>query len=142
MFRPRNIPWIIKKNRRTPTRCSASNSRVSLRNESDDKLKKEKAIEDVKKRIAAASAEKKADNKQIPPRSSIASASPQEASGETNARVLAYYTTIWARIREQWALPRGILPEHNLLAVINIVILRDGTLSGLSFEKRIREQIF
>ncbi len=94
---------------------------------------REKAIEDLKKRMAAS-----------PPAAKTASAQPQPqaqaaARGEGTAmdpQVALYYSRIKARVMGQWALPKGVLREHNnLLAVLNVVILRDGTLARLSFEK-------
>ena len=52
-----------------------------------------------------------------------------------DAKMGAYYARIWALIQRQWALPRGILPDHDLKSVIVIVILKDGTLAGLNIEK-------
>ncbi len=47
----------------------------------------------------------------------------------------AYYALIWSRIKSQWALPRGILQSDNLEAIIDVRILRDGTVNRLGIEK-------
>ncbi len=67
------------------------------------------------------------------PRASSSAATPEQ--GGADAKMNAYYTRIWNRITNQWALPRGILPEHNLEAVLDIVVLRDGTIAKVSLEK-------
>jgi TonB family protein len=86
-----------------------------MRNEKSDI---EKAIENVKKRVAASSN----------------APSPSQGS-EINAGMQAYYARIWSRIKGQWAMAQGVLPNQNLEAVINIVILKDGTLSNLNIER-------
>ena len=53
-----------------------------------------------------------------------------------------YYATIWARIKSQWVLPQGILPRENIEAVIDMKILRNGTVKDLSFEKRSGNRYF
>ena len=56
-------------------------------------------------------------------------------SAEMDAKWRAYYARIWGLIKKQWALPGGIMPDHDTQAVIVIVILRDGTLENLNIEK-------
>ena len=97
------------------------------RNENAGKI--ERAVDDMRKRMASSSSSQK-------PVPQAGQTPAREGSGATSGgRMQMYYTRVWAKIKEQWAMPRGILPEHNLETVISIVILKDGTLSGLSFEK-------
>lgn len=92
----------------------------------------EKAIDNVRKKVSGPA----------PPAANLAaqhtavSAPPKPGgSAEMDAKMGAYYARIWALIQRQWALPRGILPDHDLKSVIVIVILKDGTLAGLNIEK-------
>jgi TonB family protein len=61
--------------------------------------------------------------------------SPGEGGSEGDARVNAYYTEIWRRIKLQWALPGGMMPKNALESVISITILRSGTVTETKFEK-------
>jgi colicin import membrane protein len=54
---------------------------------------------------------------------------------EASAKMNAYYTLIWSRIRGKWVLPQGILPRENIDAVIQARILKNGTVADLNFEK-------
>jgi colicin import membrane protein len=56
-------------------------------------------------------------------------------SEEMTMKMKVYYSIIWSRIRDQWALPEGILAQDNIEAVIAVTILRNGTVVDLNFEK-------
>lgn len=58
------------------------------------------------------------------------------ASAEANDRLADYYTAIWSRIKSQWNLPGGINPRDNIEAVVQLRILRNGAITGISFEKK------
>ncbi|HET6460380.1 MAG TPA: TonB family protein [Syntrophales bacterium] len=60
----------------------------------------------------------------------------QTNSTESNAKMNAYYSLIWSRIRGKWTLPQGILPRENIEAIIQAKILKNGAVVNLSFEKR------
>jgi len=49
---------------------------------------------------------------------------------------------LWSKIKAQWALPEGILPKDNFVAVIAVKILRNGTIADLNFEKRSGNKYF
>lgn len=57
-------------------------------------------------------------------------------------RMNAYYSALWVRIKEQWALPEAILSGGQLEAVVAVTIMRDGSISGLAFEKRSGNRVF
>ncbi|HPL63180.1 MAG TPA: energy transducer TonB [Syntrophales bacterium] len=88
----------------------------------EESRKIERAIEDVRKKLAA----------QPGPVMPSASAGKQPAATPELNR---YYAVIWARIKGQWALPRGVVPAQNLETVITVRILRDGSISSLQYEK-------
>jgi len=58
------------------------------------------------------------------------------SDAELNARMYAYYRVIWARIKKNWTMSPGLLPRENIGAIIHVRVLRNGTVEGVSFEKR------
>lgn len=58
------------------------------------------------------------------------------AGAEANDRLADYYTIIWSRIKSQWNLPGGINPKDNIEAVVQMRIMRNGAITGISFEKK------
>jgi len=70
-------------------------------------------------------------------RRKVASPGQSDRTNDTdyNAKINAYYTVIWSRIRGKWILPQGILPRDNIYAVIQARILKNGTVTELNFEK-------
>jgi TonB family protein len=82
-------------------------------------------------------------------RQKVSSSSPVAIVGqkhpgdsEINRKMSQYYTTIWARIRNQWILPQSIIQKRNIEAVVHARILRNGAVTGLSFEKRSGNRYF
>ena len=55
---------------------------------------------------------------------------------DMNAKINAYYATIWFRIKRGWALPQRILPGDVLETVIDVTILPSGAVTEVNFEKR------
>ena len=114
----------------------------------------EKAMEEIRKRAAAAGPNSKpltkADSnaKAIPDGGAMsdakaATASPPSAGdGDMDAKVRAYYAMIWSRIKSGWSLPAGILPGDALETVIDVTILRSGTVTDVNFEKRSGNRFF
>lgn len=90
----------------------------------DDKAQIQKAIDDIRNKVNAAPA----PQAKAPP-------SPSASGAVSSAQMNAYYALIWSKIKSQWALPRGILQSDNLEAIIDVKILRDGTVSRLDIEK-------
>ncbi|HOF05056.1 MAG TPA: energy transducer TonB [Syntrophales bacterium] len=85
------------------------------------------AVEKLRKRLGEKTPEQTASP-------SVAAATA--TGGEINDRLADYYRVVWSRIKGQWALPGGINPRDNVEAVVNIRILRNGTIAGVTFEKR------
>lgn len=90
----------------------------------EDRSQIQRAIDDVRNRVSA----NPVPQAKAPP-------SPSASSAVSASQMNAYYALIWSRIKSQWALPRGILQSDNLEAVIDVKILRDGTVSRLDVEK-------
>ncbi len=90
-----------------------------------DSTQIQKAIEDVRGKVASAQ-----QSSMVPPAKQEASADPEMAS-----KVSFYRSLIWSRIKSQWALPKGILQKDNLEAIIDVRVMRDGTISRLVVEK-------
>ncbi len=76
----------------------------------------------------------------ITPNAPLSQAKPNEE--ELNAKMKTYYVLLWSRIKGLWTLPRGILPDGNIEAVIHARILRDGTVINVGFEKRSGNRYF
>jgi len=57
-------------------------------------------------------------------------------SAEMTMKMKVYYSIVWSKIKAQWALPEGILPKDNFVAVIGVKVLRNGTVADLDFEKK------
>ncbi|HOD36735.1 MAG TPA: energy transducer TonB [Syntrophales bacterium] len=94
--------------------------------EKEDRGRVDKAIDDIRRRLAAS--EKKGAAGPAGP------AGPS-GQGETNTRLMSYYSSIWSSIKGQWALPQSILSQ-NLEAVIDVKIARSGTLLSAQYEKK------
>jgi colicin import membrane protein len=88
----------------------------------------DRAIEDIRRKVNTGA---------NPP-----SSASQMDNVESNAKMNAYYSLIWSRIRGKWTLPQGILPRENIEAIIQAKILRNGTVVDLSFEKRSGNRYF
>ena len=88
-----------------------------------------KAIEGIKSRVL----------------SSKEGSSPEVASRghvEMNMKMRVYYSLIWSKVRQEWALPEGILHDDNLVAVIGVKILRNGNVDEVGFEERSGNRYF
>ncbi len=87
-----------------------------------------RAIEGIRKKVEAPSGAQTRAN--------------QQGAVETSSAVNAYYQTLWARIRAEWALPRGILPSENLETVIDVTVSRSGVVTAINIEKSSGNQYF
>ncbi|MDI9571194.1 MAG: energy transducer TonB [Pseudomonadota bacterium] len=79
---------------------------------------------------------KKLDEKTPTALGATSPASSAAAGGQIDDRLADYYRVVWSRIKGQWALPGGISPRKDVEAVVNIRILKDGSIVGMTFEKR------
>ena len=108
----------------------------------------EKAMEEIRKRAAAAEPtpklqKKDGSNAKAMPEEKAGPASPQPAGdADMDAKNNAYYAMIWSRIKRGWALPQGILPGDVLETVIDVTILRNGAVTEVNFEKRSGNRFF
>ncbi len=66
----------------------------------------------------------------------------QKRNAEMSMNMRVYYSTVWSMIKGKWALPRGIVPDDNIEAVLSAKILRNGVVADLSFEKRSGNKYF
>jgi TonB family protein len=87
------------------------------------------AVENLRKKLGAKTSSDNAKAESSPAANSAASA-------ETNDRLADYYTVIWSRIKSQWNLPGGINPKDNIEAIVQVRIMRNGAITGISFEKK------
>lgn len=108
----------------------------------------EKAMEEIRKRAAKAGPTPKpqtnvgSDVKAMPEAKAGPTSPPLAGDAEMNAKINAYYATVWSRIKRGWALPQGILPGDVLESVIDVTILRSGAVTEVNFEKRSGNRFF
>ncbi len=67
---------------------------------------------------------------------------PEGAGDQLALARRLYYTEVWAAIKRQWVLPRSLINEKGLEAVVIIVVRRDGKIEKTQFEKRSGNQLF
>ena len=89
----------------------------------------DKAIENIRKKVLSSGKETLRPN-------------TSQGNVELNAQMKVYYAIIWSKIKEQWVLPKGILTDENLEAIIDAKILRNGKLTDWSFEKKSGNKYF
>jgi len=60
-----------------------------------------------------------------------------QGSGETgtSTRMQVYYAVVWSQIKGKWTLPKSILPSNDLVAVVSASVLRNGTITNITFEQ-------
>jgi len=117
--------------------------RVEPRKKTDPDI--EKAMEKIRKELAATSTVDKTKPQKTATASEKPSAAPavsQPGDAESKARMNEYYAAIWSRIRGKWAPPQGILSGELLEAVIDVTILRSGAVAKVDFEKRSGNRYF
>ncbi|HET6491127.1 MAG TPA: TonB family protein [Syntrophales bacterium] len=68
--------------------------------------------------------------------SSEAGGQPFSGQGNTASLMSQYYSQIWSKVRQNWALPQSILADKNLEAVLDVTVLRNGQVTNIAFEKR------
>lgn len=88
----------------------------------------DKKIEDIRNRTQASTG----DTRQ----------SSSNNNAEMTMKMRVYYSVIWSRIREQWALPEGILPSDVYETIIAVTILRNGAVADIAFEKKSGNKYF
>jgi colicin import membrane protein len=87
------------------------------------------AVENLRKKLGEKTSVDNAKSESSPAANSAASA-------DANAQLAEYYTVIWSRIKSQWNLPGGINPKDNIEAVVQVRIMKNGAITGISFEKK------
>ena len=87
------------------------------------------AVENLRKKLGEKTSADNAKAESSPAANSAASA-------EANSQLADYYTVIWSRIKSQWNLPGGINPKDNIEAIVQVRIMKNGAISGISFEKK------
>lgn len=132
-----NRPEMVLKKQLAPSPVIPIRS-LETRKKQDPTL--DKAMEEIRKKAAATGASKQSKAKAVPEKTEKAEAAAgfasQPGTAEMDAQMHAYYAMVWSQIRGKWALPQGILRGEVLETVIDVTILRNGTVTQVSFEKR------
>jgi colicin import membrane protein len=140
-------PEMVMKKHVEPATPAVPIRTIETRKKQEREPDLEKAMEEIRKKAAAAGAAAqpqakadvgKAEKAQKTEKAAAGPTGPpgQPGDAEMDAQMSAYYTMIWARIKGKWALPQGILPSEVLEAVIDVTILRSGAVTEVNFEKR------
>ncbi|MGV8057192.1 MAG: energy transducer TonB [Smithellaceae bacterium] len=102
-----------------------------VKKEEANKLNIEKAISAIKQREQAVSEPSSSSS-----RLSSGNRPARMASGEITAKTNDYANFVSSRVHNNWSIPPELKPRGNIETVIEIKIMRDGTLAYAGFEKR------
>ena len=101
----------------------------------------ERAMENIRQRVLSLSNPQDRATPPVVAEGTVAS-STQQGDAELSMKMKAYYAIIWERIKGQWVLPPHILEGKNVVAIIHLRILRNGTVTDVNFEKRSGNRYF
>jgi colicin import membrane protein len=131
-------PAIIPHKKTEPS-TFAPISRIEVRKRTDGNV--ERMMEAFKRRTDTVKSTPAPKTPQVGAEQGQAS-SGRQTDSELAVRMEAYYARIWSRIKGQWALPSGMIPRQDLEAILQTRISKQGTVSGVSFEKRSGNRYF
>ncbi len=69
-------------------------------------------------------------------RTNLGNLSPKMTSGEINAKTNDYTNIVSSKVHNNWSIPPELKPRGNIETIIEIKIMRDGSLAYAGFEKR------
>lgn len=120
-------PTVFRQTSRTalPLDRSLEAQKKTEPNRADDAIKK------LQKRVVSSREPGKSEDRPSP-----------GGAAEVSANMRIYYAMIWSKIKDQWALPEGILPGDDFEAIVGVRIRKDGTVSDLVFEKTSGNRFF
>jgi colicin import membrane protein len=55
---------------------------------------------------------------------------------QVNAQANEYIEAVWSKVKQNWTIPQSLLPEKNIITIIDVKISRSGILQYAGFEKR------
>jgi TonB family protein len=96
----------------------------------------------LKRSITGKAGEAGDTGRRVPSSANASGTTIQRRNAEMSMNMRVYYSTIWSMIKGKWALPRGIVPNDNIEAVLSAKILKNGVVADLSFEKRSGNRYF
>lgn len=100
------------------------------------------AINKIKQKVASMPESTPRSGGSVAPASVPSADAGGNGRGEVNVKMQVYYSIVWAKIKEHWAWPEGMLTNDNLEAVLAAIIRKDGTLGDIEFEQRSGNQFF
>jgi TonB family protein len=71
-----------------------------------------------------------------------ASGRPKISDAEINTQINEYTGVVLSKVKQNWTMPQSLIPEKNITAIIDVKILRNGTLEYVGFEKRSGNRYF
>lgn len=104
-------------------------SGTPVKKEETNNLNIEKAISAIKRKESAAS-------EPSPSQSNLGNRPAKMTSGEMVAKTNDYANVVSSRVHNNWSIPPELKPRGNIETIIEIKIMRDGSLVYAGFEKR------
>jgi TonB family protein len=105
-------------------------SKTPVKKEETGKLNIEKAVSAIKdKQLGAAEPSSSA-------RTSLGNQPTKMTGGDKAAKANEYTNIVSAKVHNNWSIPPELKPRGNIVTVIEIKIMRDGSLAYAGFEKR------
>jgi len=118
---------IILKNKITSVYSEA------LRNQTAQDLAIQKALQGIRqKQNAPSSSGQKTD---IP-------AETPPSDSEMSSQINAYIGMVWSKVKQNWAMPSSLLPDNNIMTILDVRIGRSGALEKVEIEKRSGNKYF
>jgi colicin import membrane protein len=104
-----------------------------VKKDESSKVNVEKAVSDI---------QQKEQNTQNANRASAAAGTSKIPPGDAGARTKDYIAAIGSRVKSNWSIPPTLLPKENIETIVEIKIMRDGSLASADFEKRSGNRYF
>jgi outer membrane biosynthesis protein TonB len=101
-----------------------------LKNEEINKVNVEKAVSAIKQKQVETPAPTYSS------RTISGNRSAKMTSSEIAAKTSEYAKIIESRVHNNWSLPRELWPRGDILTIVEVKIMRDGSLAYMGFEKR------
>ena len=103
-----------------------------------DDIRRKVALDNIQRRVAQREKTEKEKTATSPQTSSAKPSTSSMASpAQMESKLNEYYSTIWAKIKQEWTIPENLLKEMvDLETIIVIIIERDGKIQRSWFEKR------
>jgi outer membrane biosynthesis protein TonB len=130
-------PKLPEKPKPPPEKPKQDEKSLQKLQEALEDIRRKAALEEIRKKIALREkAEKRPPVKPTTPPSKVSSETPPSAE-QLESKLNAYYSLVWAKIKDEWTIPENLLKDMvDLETIIVIIIERDGKIQRSWFEKK------